>query len=70
MPTDFLSVLQGLNDAQVRYVLVGGLAVLLHGVDRLTADIDRGPRREGTLAIGIRYAGVERLGPGKPASHG
>jgi hypothetical protein len=40
MPTDFLSVLQGLNDARVRYVLVGGLAVLLHGVDRLTADID------------------------------
>jgi hypothetical protein len=40
MPTDFISVLQGLNDAQVRYVVVGGLAVLLHGVDRLTADID------------------------------
>jgi len=40
MPTDFLSVLQALNDARVRYVLVGGLAVLLHGVDRLTADID------------------------------
>jgi hypothetical protein len=28
MPTDFLSVLQGFNDAGVRYVLVGGLAVL------------------------------------------
>lgn len=40
MPTDFLSVLRAFQDAQVRYVLVGGLAVLLHGVDRLTADID------------------------------
>jgi hypothetical protein len=40
MPTDFLRVLRALHDSQVRYVLVGGLAVLLHGVDRLTADID------------------------------
>jgi len=40
MPTDFLSVFAALQDAKVRYVLVGGLAVLLHGVDRLTADID------------------------------
>jgi hypothetical protein len=40
MPTDFLRVLKAFGDAGVRYVLVGGLAVLLHGVDRLTADID------------------------------
>jgi hypothetical protein len=40
MPTDFLSVLRAFANANVRYVLVGGLAVLLHGVDRLTADID------------------------------
>src|SRR5450432_4133988 len=40
MPTDFLSVLRAFQDARVRYVLVGGLAVLLHGVDRLTADMD------------------------------
>ena len=40
MPTDFLRVLQALQESGVRYVLVGGLAVLLHGVDRLTADID------------------------------
>ncbi len=40
MPTDFLSVLRALQDAKVRYVLVGGLAVLLQGVDRLTAVID------------------------------
>src|ERR1035438_5440598 len=40
MPTDFLRVMKAFQDARVRYVLVGGLAVLLHGVDRLTADID------------------------------
>ena len=40
MPTDFLSVLGAFEERKVRYVLVGGLAVLLHGVDRLTADID------------------------------
>ncbi len=40
MPTDFLSVLDELRNKNIRYVLVGGLAVLLHGIDRLTADID------------------------------
>jgi predicted nucleotidyltransferase len=40
MPTDFLSVLRTFEEKGVRYVLVGGLAVLLHGIDRLTADID------------------------------
>jgi hypothetical protein len=29
-----------LNDAGVDYVIVGGIAVVLHGVDRLTADLD------------------------------
>jgi hypothetical protein len=40
MPTDFLSVLGEFERLRIRYVLVGGLAVMLHGVDRLTADID------------------------------
>jgi hypothetical protein len=40
MPTDFLSVLVEFRERNIRYVLVGGLAVLLHGIDRLTADID------------------------------
>src|SRR5208283_355619 len=40
MPTDFLRVLREFQERNVRYVLVGGLAVLLHGIDRLTADID------------------------------
>jgi len=30
-----------LNATGVRYVCVGGIAVVLHGVDRLTADLDQ-----------------------------
>lgn len=33
-------LLQSLSDAQVRYVLIGGLAVQLHGFLRATFDID------------------------------
>ncbi len=33
-------VLAGLQAADVRFVLVGGLAVILHGVPRTTADLD------------------------------
>jgi hypothetical protein len=40
VPVDFLSLFRALERAQARYVLVGGLAVVLHGVDRISADID------------------------------
>ncbi len=36
----FESIFQILNTAGVRYVVVGGLATVLHGHARLTADID------------------------------
>ena len=36
-PTDILSAL---NAARVKYMVVGGLAVILHGVDRHTWDLD------------------------------
>jgi hypothetical protein len=36
----YVPVFQALNDMQVRYVVVGGLATVLHGYARLTADID------------------------------
>ena len=36
----FEPVFSALNDAGVRYVIVGGLAVVLHGHARLTADVD------------------------------
>jgi predicted nucleotidyltransferase len=33
-------IIRALEDAQVRYVVVGGLATVLHGYPRLTVDID------------------------------
>ena len=36
----FEPIFAALNRAQVRYVVVGGLATVLHGFARLTADID------------------------------
>lgn len=36
----FESIFQILNTARVRYVVVGGLATVLHGYARLTADVD------------------------------
>jgi len=36
----YLSLFKFLNDAKVQYVVVGGLATVLHGYARLTADID------------------------------
>jgi hypothetical protein len=40
MPVDFLSLFITLNSTGIRYVVTGGLAAVLHGVDRLTADVD------------------------------
>jgi len=40
MPTDFHGLFATLEARKLRYVVVGGLALVLHGVDRLTADID------------------------------
>lgn len=46
-----------LNDARVRYVVVGGLAVVLHGYARLTVDVDlvldleEGPARNAIQAL-------------------
>jgi hypothetical protein len=36
----FLPIFEALEAAQVRYVTVGGVAVVLHGHPRLTADLD------------------------------
>jgi hypothetical protein len=40
MPTDFAALFSVLAVARIRFVVVGGLAMVLHGVDRLTADVD------------------------------
>ncbi len=36
----FESILLALNRARVRYLVVGGVAVVMHGVDRTTHDLD------------------------------
>ena len=36
----FRKIFQQLNHAKVNYVVVGGVAVVLQGVNRATADID------------------------------
>src|SRR6266436_5739065 len=38
--TPFEEIFQGLNNQNVKYIVVGGLAVVLHGHLRTTADID------------------------------
>ena len=40
MPVDFISLFAVLAATRIRFVVVGGLAMLLQGVDRLTADAD------------------------------
>jgi hypothetical protein len=37
---DYLGILKRMNEAGVRYVVVGGLAVNFHGVPRMTYDLD------------------------------
>ena len=37
---DFKDFLQALNQSEVDYILVGGYAVILHGYERVTSDMD------------------------------
>lgn len=50
---DLLSLCKALNDEGVRYVLIGGFAVILHGFVRATKDID--------LLIDASAENVQRL---------
>jgi len=38
--TRFLDIMRALSGEKAEYVLIGGFAVILHGLSRLTADID------------------------------
>lgn len=38
--TDFMQVLKALDKESVDYILIGGVAVIFHGMERLTRDID------------------------------
>jgi hypothetical protein len=46
------AILRALNDAQVRYLIVGGVAVVAHGYLRYTADLD--------LVLDLREDNVRR----------
>ena len=48
----YLDLFRALDQHQVRYVLVGGLALNLHGVERATMDID--------LAVALDHANLQR----------
>jgi predicted nucleotidyltransferase len=37
---EFLSLLTALDEKNVEYILIGGVAVIIHGLERLTRDID------------------------------
>jgi hypothetical protein len=58
MPTDFHDLFATLEARKLRYVVVGGLALVLRGVDRLTADIDLAV----DLATRTRHAGLQSVG--------
>ena len=52
MASDFEAIFKALTDAQVRYLTVGGVAVVLHGTPRFTADLD--------LVLDFERANLER----------
>jgi hypothetical protein len=49
----FLRVLEALHAYNVEYILIGGVAVILHGLNRLTHDID--------IFINMEQTNIERL---------
>jgi hypothetical protein len=46
------TIVRALNDAKVQYLIVGGLAVVAHGYERLTKDVD--------LVIGLERENIIR----------
>ncbi len=37
---DFIKILKGLNEKEIKYIIVGGIAVNFHGIPRMTYDLD------------------------------
>ncbi len=37
---DYISLFKKLNDEEIKYIVVGGIAVNLHGIPRMTYDVD------------------------------
>ena len=63
---DFREFIQSLNDNQVRYLVVGGYAVALHGYPRYTKDIDiwieLAPENASRLVRSLEQFGFGSLG--------
>jgi hypothetical protein len=55
-------LISGLNERGVRYLVVGGLAVIAHGFTRLTQDIDILLDLENAAGLSAAIALLERLG--------
>ncbi len=53
---DFRVFLAALNDQQVRYILVGGFSVILHGYSRTTGDMDIWVERSRENYLAIKKA--------------
>jgi len=62
---DFAGVLRDLNDAPIRYIVVGGLAVIRHGAVRATKDIDAAVAMDAENLMRVE-ALVERWGATNP----
>jgi hypothetical protein len=62
-----MDVPSALLAARVRFVVVGGLAMLLHGIDRLTADVDLAmdlaPEAVRTAMTVLTAAGMRPVAP-------
>jgi predicted nucleotidyltransferase len=57
----FEAVIRGLNDAGVRFIVVGGIAVIAHGYGRNTRDVDLVIELE-PGAIHNAFSALQRLG--------
>lgn len=68
-PLDAAELFRRLHEAGVRYVVVGGFAVLAHGVQRFTKDLDITPARDRDnltrLAGLLEEIGTQQLGVGE-----
>lgn len=58
----YLDLFRAPDAAQVRYVLVGGVALNVHGVERATMDVDI------AIALDARNLGQTCRGPAEPES--
>jgi hypothetical protein len=56
--TEFLTLLRALRNEGVEYLLIGGAAVNVHGIVRMTEDVDLFVRRSNASATSTRPAAL------------